>query len=87
MRISDFEKSIEGLGCQVVLDEVKILHGHVRQCYGHQGQTLVMWDDLGRGFSYSFDKELSEEDFGMMQEFKEEINYERDNVYDLKLFE
>ena len=87
MWISDFEKAIARLGCRVVLDEVKICHGVVRRCYGHQGQTLVMWDGAGRGFSLTIFRKSSEEELRKMQETLGDNNYERDNVYDLKLFE
>ena len=84
MWIRDFEKAVEGLGCEVVIDEVKIRHGHVRRCYGHQGQTLIMWDGAGRGFSLTIFRESSEEELRKMQETLGDNNYERDAVYDLK---
>ena len=51
MRVKDFEKAIEALKCPVVLDEVKLSKGHVRRFFGHNGCTLIMWDESGRGFS------------------------------------
>jgi hypothetical protein len=55
MRIKDFEKAIDALCVQgLVIDEVKMKAdggGHVRQVNGHTATLIVVWDELGRGFT------------------------------------
>lgn len=51
MKTIDFESAIEALACSIVCDEVKLQKGHVHRFYGHNGNTFIMWDDAGRGYS------------------------------------
>lgn len=84
MRVQDFENAITALKCSVVLDGVKLKDGQVQLFYGHRGNTLLVWDESGRAFSYSKDQpceEFIEEGSGknvMGRRLK------RDAVYDLK---
>lgn len=82
MKIKDFEKAIDGLNCDISMDEVRLLKGQVRRFYGHKDRTLIMWDEVGRGFSFVHpnDIEVNEDThLGVAERF-----YERDTVYDLK---
>jgi hypothetical protein len=84
MKVQDFEMAVEALNCSIVLDEVKIQKKHVRRCYGHKGETLIMWDECGRGYSVAlhdvFDEYMEDDE----HLYVSDGSYERDKVYDLK---
>ena len=82
MKIKDYENAIEGLSCPISMDEVRLLKGQVRRFYGHKDRTLIMWDEVGRGFSFVHpnDIEVNEDTHRGVAERL----YERDTVYDLK---
>lgn len=82
MKIKDFENAIERLNCDVSMDEVRLRKGQVRRFYGHKDKRLIMWDEVGRGFSFVHpnDIEVNEDTHRAVAERL----YERDAVYDLK---
>lgn len=57
MRIKDFEEAIMEMG-GMTIDEMRMYHGQVRECFGHNDKYTVRWDDTGRGFSIAIDNEL-----------------------------
>lgn len=51
MRIAEYEKAIDALGCGIEIDEMATSNGgDVRACYAHKGNELLMWDEGGRAF-------------------------------------
>lgn len=84
MRVNDFENAVVALNCSVVLDEVKIEKGHVRRFYGHNGCTLVMWDERGIGYSCCLHKVNETEINHDTHDGVTESSYVRDESYDLK---
>lgn len=51
MKDLDFEKAIENLGGSIVVDEMKIYKGQVRQVHGHNQNMRLVWDENGRAYS------------------------------------
>ena len=60
MKVQDFEKAIEALKCSIVLDEVKLQNGQVRQFNGHKEGLQIVWDESGRAFTCADDQESEE---------------------------
>lgn len=52
MKVKDFEEAIDSLGSDIVIDEIKLKHSHVRQVNGHKGNLQIVWDEYGRAYSY-----------------------------------
>jgi hypothetical protein len=77
MRIADFENAVEAKG-NIDIDEVKVNHGQVRQCYGHTETVLILWDQFGRAFSVGRKQGI---DISECQVSEKE--YERDSRFDL----
>lgn len=57
MKVKDFEEAIEALGSDIVIDEMKLRHSHVRQVNGHKGDLKIVWDEYGRAYSYKKEDE------------------------------
>lgn len=83
MRISDYERAVNGLSHPIILDEVRVKKGHVSKCYGHHGNTLIVWDEWGRGFSTVLTAEASDITHDTHDHVAESC-YMRDVSYDLK---
>lgn len=60
MKVQDFEKAIVALNCSIVLDEVKLQEGQVRQFNGHKEGLQIVWDESGRAFTCTDDQESEE---------------------------
>lgn len=80
MKIEDYEKAIEALGCHLYIDEFKLYHNHVRRCFAHGSHILVFWDETGRGFSLPVEERQCDRE---THELFEEYDYMRDEVFDL----
>ncbi|MBF1462985.1 3-mercaptopyruvate sulfurtransferase [Prevotella pallens] len=52
MKVKEFEKAIDALGRDIVIDEMKLRHSYVRQVNGHKGDLHIVWDEYGRAYSY-----------------------------------
>ena len=52
MKVKEFEEAIDALGSDIVIDEMKLRHSHVRQVNGHKGDLQIVWDEYGRAYSY-----------------------------------
>lgn len=50
MKVKDFEKAIEALGC-VTIDAFNLRRGQVRMCLAHTDNDLLKFDGWGRAFS------------------------------------
>lgn len=50
MKVKDFEKAIEALGC-VTIDSFNLRRGQVRVCLAHTDSDLLKFDGWGRAFS------------------------------------
>ena len=57
MKVNDFERAIDALGTDVTIDEMKLHHAYVRQVNAHTDNKLVVWDEYGRAFSASKERE------------------------------
>ena len=53
MKVKDFEKAIDALSADIVIDEMKLRHSDVRQVNAHTDIQLIIWDEYGRAFSAS----------------------------------
>lgn len=87
MRVKDFEKAIDALSTDIVIDEMKIRHSNVRQVNAHINSQLIVWDEHGRAFSASKESKhetfLTEGEDGNIVE-KSGVPLERDKSFDLK---
>lgn len=48
MKVEDFEKAIDALGCDIVIDEMKIRKNQVYLCTGYTDSYYVEWDESGK---------------------------------------
>lgn len=80
MKTKEFEKAIDALNLGIVIDEMKLNHGHVRQVTGHLENEGIIWNEKGKGFSTEF--EWSEKDGELVGVFGK--SQERNKMYDLK---
>ena len=80
MKTKEFEKAIDALNLSIVIDEMKLNHGHVRQVTGHLENEGIIWNEKGESFSTEF--ELREKDGELVGVFGS--SQERNKVYDLK---
>lgn len=84
MKTEDFEKAIDALGYKIDIDEMKLKGGQVRECYGHLGCVLLMWD--GSGFAYSVAHDTKNK--GKIDHDTHDAVpigcYNRDSLFDLK---
>lgn len=80
MRTEDFEKAIDDLGLGIVIDEMKLNHGYVRQVTGHIDNEGIIWNAIGKGFSTEF--EWREKDGDLVGVFGN--SQQRNQLYDLK---
>ena len=83
MKTIDFEQAIEALGFSIVLDEVRLHKGHVTRFYGHKGDTLIMWDETGKGFFTLLHTAAPDEITHETHNGVCECCYERNEIYDL----
>lgn len=86
MRIKDFEKAIATKDRNIVIDDFKLNKRHVRRCYGHKGNILIMWDDSGRGYT-SFVRFPESEINHDTHEMLSDNTYNSDLSYNLKFDE
>ena len=84
MKIQEYERAIESLGCRIEIDEMKLKGGRVRQVNGHTETLIVIWDELGRGFSMPAGQDT--ESFADLdsQQIVAGRRLERDSSFDLK---
>ena len=80
MKTKEFEEKIDELNLGIVIDEMKLNHGHVRQVTGHLENEGIIWNEKGESFSTEF--ELREEDGELIGVFGSSL--ERNKMYDLK---
>lgn len=80
MRTEDFEKAIDALNLGILIDEMKLNHGHVRQVTGHLENEGIIWNEKGEGFSTEF--EMKEKDGELVGVFGKSQG--RNKMYDLK---
>lgn len=81
MKTKEFEEKIDELNLGIVIDEMKLNHGHVRQVTGHLENEGIIWNEKGESFSTEF--ELREEDGELIGVFGSSL--ERNKMYDLKI--
>lgn len=84
MKIADFEKAIEALGCEMVMDEVKLHGGHVREFLGHKVNVLVLWDSAGRAFTVDIPVGEGQEPDCYDHDRVFSGSYQREPLFDLK---
>lgn len=88
MKTIDFERAIDALGGNLVIDEMKLRHSNVRQVNAHTDNLLIVWDEYGRAFSASkeskHDTFLTEGEDGSVNAVSG-ISLDRDKSFDLKL--
>ncbi|QUB63431.1 4-hydroxybenzoyl-CoA thioesterase [Prevotella melaninogenica] len=82
MKTKEFEKAIDLLGLAIVIDEMKLSHGHVRQATGHLENEGIIWNEKGEGFSTEFEWRENKEDGDLVGVFGSSL--ERNKLYDLK---
>ena len=82
MRTEDFEKAINDLGLGIVIDEMKLNHGHVRQVTGHLEKEGVIWNEKGEAFSTDFEWRENKVDADLIGVLGSSL--ERNKMYDLK---
>ncbi|WP_455062406.1 4-hydroxybenzoyl-CoA thioesterase [Prevotella sp.] len=82
MKTKEFEKAIDALNLGIVIDEMKLNHGHVRQVTGHLENEGIIWNDKGEGFSTEFEWRENKEDGDLVGVFGSSL--ERNKLYDLK---
>ncbi len=80
MKTKEFEEKIDELNLGIVINEMKLKHGHVRQVTGHLENEGIIWNEKGEGFSTEF--ELREKDGELVGIFGSSL--ERNKMYDLK---
>lgn len=85
MRTKDFEKAIDALNLGIIIDEVKLRHGHVRQVIAHQGDKGIVWDENGHAFTISLKKDIyiAPNEDGVWERVKG-YPLNRNKLYDLK---
>ena len=87
MKVKDFEKAIDALSADIVIDEMKLRHSDVRQVNAHTTNLLIVWDGNGRAFSAKKGSEheiyLTEEEDGKIIGVSG-VPIERDKSFDLK---
>ena len=82
MKTKEFEKAIDLLGLAIVIDEMKLSNGHVRQATGHLENEGIIWNEKGEGFSTEFEWRENKEDGDLVGVFGSSL--ERNKLYDLK---
>ena len=87
MKVNDFEKAIDALSTDIVIDEMKIWHSKVIQVNAHTNNQLVVWDECG--WTYSADKDGERKIFLTIGEDGNifglsGVPVDRDKSYDLK---
>ena len=82
MKTKEFEKAIDALNLGIVIDEMKLNHGHVRQVTGHLENEGIIWDEKGKGFSTEFEWKEKKVDVDLIGVFGSSL--ERNKMYDLK---
>lgn len=87
MNTRDFERAIDMLCVDVVIDEIKLKHSAVRQVNAHTHDKLLVWDEHGRAFSACKKSKrqmfFTEDENGNFLE-QSGISVKRDNTFDLK---
>lgn len=82
MKVKQFEKAIDALSCGIEIDEMKLRDGNVRLVLGHNMHSLLLWDEIGRGFCIPYeDPEFCTAD---NHQFNAVEDYARDPKFDLK---
>lgn len=85
MKTKDFETAIAALNVGIVIDEIKLRHSDVRQVIAHQGSKGIVWDEYGRAFTTSIEKEvyIAPNEDGIWESVKG-YPLNRNKLYDLK---
>lgn len=87
MKVKDFEDAIDALGANIVIEEMKLRHAHVRQVNGHKGDLQIVWDEYGRAHSYKKEYEkdiiLTQKEDGKFHRILG-IPLKRETKFDLK---
>ncbi len=85
MKTKDFETAIAALNVGIVIDEMKLRHSDVRQVIAHQGSKGIVWDEYGRAFTTSIEKEvyIAPNEDGIWERVKG-YPLNRNKLYDLK---
>lgn len=85
MKTKDFETAIAALNADIVIDEMKLRHSDVRQVIAHQGSKGIVWDEYGRAFTTSIEKEvyIAPNEDGIWERVKG-YPLNRNKLYDLK---
>lgn len=85
MKTKDFETAIAALNVGIVIDEMKLRHSDVRQVIAHQGSKGIVWNEHGRAFTTSIEKEayIAPNEDGVWESVKG-YPLNRNKLYDLK---
>ena len=87
MKAKDFEKAIDALSTDIIIDEMKLRHSNVRQVNAHTSNHLIVWDEHGRAFSAERESNrevfLTEGEDGNIVGMSG-VPVERDKSFDLK---
>ena len=81
MKTKEFEKAIDALNLGIIINEMKLNHGHVRQVIGHLENEGIIWDEKGEGFSTEFEWRENKDGY-LVGVFGSSL--ERNKLYDLK---
>ena len=85
MKTENFEKAVDALQGDVMIDEVIIGMGsQVKAVYGHDRHAWVKWDSFGRSFTCHSEEEIPLVPQNPRLEVEYDGDWERDVVYDLK---
>ena len=87
MKVNNFEKAIDALSTNIIIDEMKLHHSDVRQVNAHTDKLLIVWDEHGRAFSASKEQKrelffAAGEEGGLVSTLGIPLN--RDKSFDLK---
>ena len=80
MKTADFENAITDLGCSIEIVQMVLSKGQVNRCYGRKEGLILLWDELGRAFSFPV-PEGENQGFPLLSTI--EAVASRDTLYDL----
>ena len=79
MTLKTFERAVEGLCVRgLLIDEVHLWRGQVREAQGHTDETIIRWDELGRAFS------TAGSGLDPVEGRFSDLDFRRDAAYDLR---
>lgn len=86
MSIKELESAVSHLYPNIHIDEVRTRSGVVHRAYGHVGRVLVMWDTVGRSYTYPTIRLLEPEEREFFYKLEAEECFFRSGLYDLGIY-